>query len=290
MSLSIARAISEGATALGTAGVADARREADSLLAHTIGRDRSYIITHKDDPLTNEQVEAYFVFVARRAGGEPLQYITGHQEFFKLDFEIMPDVLIPRPETELLVEIALAILKDIPEPLIADIGTGSGCIAISLLHELTRARALATDISPAALEVARRNAQRHGVLDRMMLVQSDCFSNLDAQQTFSLILSNPPYIADRDLETLQREVRKHEPQAALKGGEDGLSVIRRLLLEASRFLRSGGTLVFEIGFGQSEAVKQLIEPHAWNLIEIRQDLQGIPRAVILERKGTVGSG
>jgi release factor glutamine methyltransferase len=290
MSLSIARAISEGATALGTAGVADARREAGSLLAHTIGRDRSYIITHKDDPLTNEQVEAYFVFVARRAGGEPLQYITGHQEFFKLDFEIMPDVLIPRPETELLVEIALAILKDIPEPLIADIGTGSGCIAISLLHELTRARALATDISPAALEVARRNAQRHGVLDRMMLVQSDCFSNLDAQQTFSLILSNPPYIADRDLETLQREVRKHEPQAALKGGEDGLSVIRRLLLEASRFLRSGGTLVFEIGFGQSEAVKQLIEPHAWNLIEIRQDLQGIPRAVILERKGTVGSG
>jgi release factor glutamine methyltransferase len=290
MSLSIASAISEGATALCTGEVTDARREAGSLLTHTIGRDRSYIITHSDDPLTNEQVETFRKLVARRAGGEPLQYITGHQEFFKLEFEVTREVLIPRPETELIVEVALEILKDIPEPFIADIGTGSGCIAISLLHELPRARALATDISPAALEVAKRNAQRHGVLDRMMLVQSDCFSNLDAQQTFSLVLSNPPYISDRDIETLQREVRKHEPQAALKGGEDGLTVIRRLLLEAPQFLRTGGTLVFEIGFGQSEAVKQLIEPNAWNLIEIRQDLQGIPRAVVLERKGTVGSG
>jgi release factor glutamine methyltransferase len=284
MSLSTASAISEGATALRTAGITDARREAGSLLTHTIGCNRSYIITHRDDQLTNEQVETFRKFVARRAGGEPLQYITGHQEFFNLDFEVTRDVLIPRPETELIVEIALAILKDIPEPFLADIGTGSGCIAISLLHELPRARALATDISPAALEVAKRNAQLYGLHDRLMLVHSDCFSDLDAQQTFSLIVSNPPYIAERDLETLQREVRKYEPPAALNGGGDGLSVIRRLLLEAPRFLRSGGTLVFEIGFGQSGAVKELIEPTAWNLIKICRDLQAIPRAVVLERK------
>lgn len=290
MSLAIANAISEGATVLRTVGVTDARREAGSLLTYTIRRDYSYIITHSHDLLTNEQVDAFRNVVARRAAGEPFQYIIGHQEFFKLDFEVTRDVLIPRPETELIVEIALAILKDIPEPFIADIGTGSGCIAISLLHELARARAVATDVSAAALEVAKRNAQRHGVVDRMILVQSDCFSNLDGQERFSLIVSNPPYIADRDIETLQREVRKHEPQAALKGGEDGLSVIRILLFEAPRFLRAGGTLVFEIGFGQSEAVKQLIEHHVWSLIEIRQDLQGIPRAVVLGRKRTVGSG
>lgn len=267
-----------------TGGIADAQREAGSLLTLAIDRDRSYIITHTDDLLTGIQVAIFRALIARRGVGEPLQYITGHQEFFKLDFEITRDVLIPRPETELLVEIALELWRDSPEGFIADVGTGSGCIAISLLRELSRARALATDISPAALQVARKNSERHGVVERLTLVRSDCFSDVEGQHRFSLIVSNPPYIADHEIETLQREVREHEPQAALRGGADGLDVIRILLSEAPRFLRAGGNLVFEIGFGQREGVQELIDPNVWELVEIRQDHQGIPRVVVLERK------
>jgi release factor glutamine methyltransferase len=283
MTLSIASALSEGATALRTGGISDARREAGSLLTCAIKRDRSYIVTHRDDLLTDDQVEIFRAFVARRRIGEPLQYITGHQEFFKLDFEVTRDVLIPRPETELVVAVALDLWRDSAEAFIADVGTGSGCIAISLLHELPHARALATDISPAALQVARKNAGRYGVFERLTLVQSDCFSEVDNQHRFSLIVSNPPYIADHEIETLQLEVREHEPQAALRGGADGLDVIRRLLSQAPRFLRVGGNLVFEIGFGQKERVQELIDPNVLDLVEIRKDYQGIPRVVVLER-------
>src|SRR5438132_630431 len=170
MSLSIAEAISEGAAKLTEAGVSDARREAATLLAHAIDRDRTYVITHNDELLTEQRIESFRAFIIRRAAREPLQYITGHQEFFRLDFEVTPDVLIPRPETELIVEVALELLKDVSAPTIADIGTGSGCIAISLLHELSDSRALATDISAAALQVAQRNAERHGVTDRLTLI------------------------------------------------------------------------------------------------------------------------
>lgn len=269
---------------MGAAGIANARREAGSLLTYAIDRDRGYLITHTDDLLTHERVEAFRSFIARRAAGEPLQYITGHQEFYKLDFEVTPDVLIPRPETELVIEIATELLRDAPEAFLADIGTGSGCIAISLLHNFPGVQALATDVSPAALLLAKKNAERHGVLERLTLVPSDCFSHVDAQLTFSLILSNPPYVADQEIETLQTEVREHEPRTALSGGSDGLDVIRRLLCEAPRFLRAGGHFVFEIGFGQSEAVRKLSDPNVWNVVEIRQDLQAIPRVVVLERK------
>jgi release factor glutamine methyltransferase len=165
----------------------------------------------------------------------------------------------------------------------ADIGTGSGCIAISLLHELSTARVLATDISSAALQVASKNARRHEVRDRLTLVQSDCFSKVDIRHKFSLIVSNPPYIADEEFETLQREVREHEPQAALRGGADGLDVIRRLLSEAPRFLTPGGNVVFEIGFGQRDGVQKLIDSRVWELVEIRNDYQGIPRVIVLKR-------
>jgi release factor glutamine methyltransferase len=221
--------------------------------------------------------------IARRAGGEPLQYITGHQEFFKLDFEVTPAVLIPRPETELIIEVALELLDNDPQPYLADIGTGSGCIAISILHELSAARAVATDVSTAALRVAQRNGERHGVADRLALLESDCFSALDASRPFSLIASNPPYISDDELKSLQREVNC-EPRAALAGGLDGLSVIRRLLLEAPQYLRPGGYFVFEIGFRQSEAAEHLIDQRAWQLLEIRTDLQKIPRTFVLQRK------
>src|SRR5713226_6877264 len=165
MNISISKAILEGAQVLREAGVAEARREAGSVLAYAVGRDWTFVVTHADEPLETEAIETFRTLIERRAAGEPLQYITGHQEFFKLDLEVTPDVLIPRPETELIVEIALELLKDDPEQFIADIGTGSGCIAISLLHELPDARAIATDISAAALWVAQRNTDRHGVTE-----------------------------------------------------------------------------------------------------------------------------
>ena len=228
-------------------------------------------------------VEAFRKLIERRAAGEPLQYLTGHQEFFKLDFEVTPDVLIPRPETELIVEIALELLKGDLDPFIADIGTGSGCVAISLLHELRDAHAIATDISPLALQIAQRNADRHGVTDRLTVIESDCFAKVNADRPFSLIASNPPYIRDDEMETLQREVG-YEPRTALAGGPDGLDIVRRLLREASPFLRPGGHFVFEIGFGQNALVEQLINRDVWELTEVRPDLQGIARAVVLRKK------
>jgi release factor glutamine methyltransferase len=283
MSTSIGRAVLEGAQRLQNAAVAEPRREAGSLLAHVVGRDRSFVIAHADDSLTVEGRAAFRSLIERRASGEPLQYITGHQEFFKLDFEVTPDVLIPRPETELIVEASLGLLHNDPEPYFADIGTGSGCIAISMLHELPAARAIAADLSPTALRVAQRNAERHGVVDRLELRESDCFSALEASGSFGLIASNPPYVSDDELKSVQREV-SHEPRAALAAGSDGLSVIRRLLREARPFLRSGGHLVFEVGFGQSAAVEHLIDRRVWKLLEIRTDLQRIPRTFVLQGK------
>jgi len=284
MNTSIGGAIMEGAQVLHEEGVAEARREASSLLAHAIGRDRTFVITHTEEFLQSKALESFREFVDRRAAGEPLQYISGHQEFFKLDFEVAPAVLIPRPETELIVEIGLQLLPGTPAPLIADIGTGSGCLAISLLHELADARATATDISGAALRLARRNSERHGVADRLMLIESDCFSALEQGKRFSLIVSNPPYVAEDDWKNLPPEVRDYEPRIALVSGADGLSTIRRLLSEGPSFLCRGGYFVFEIGFGQSEAVEQLIDARVWQLLEIRHDLQRIPRTVVLQGK------
>jgi release factor glutamine methyltransferase len=283
--LTIADALREAATALRVAGVGEARREAGSLLSHATGQDRTHIITHADESLTPEQLSALRASVARRAAGEPLQYITGRQEFYGLEFEVTTDVLIPRPETELLVETALEVLKDAASPLLCDVGTGSGCIAVALLHARTDARALALDISPDALRVAERNARRNGVAERMLALASDCLGALGAQEyadlRFDLVASNPPYVAERDLAGLQREVREHEPRVALTPGGDGLSVIRRLLNEAPRFLKPGGHLILEIGFNQHEQVAALIDPRVWQLLDIHKDLQGIPRTVAL---------
>jgi release factor glutamine methyltransferase len=280
---SISRALREGTKRLHEAAVAEPRREAGSLLAHVLGRDQSFIIAHAEELLSDEQGEALQFLIERRASGEPLQYITARQEFFKLDFEVTPDVLIPRPETELIVETALEILQNDPEAYFADIGTGSGCIAISMLHELPRARAVGVDMSRAALRVARRNAERHKVTDRLVLLESDGLSALHANESFSLIASNPPYVSEDELKSVQREVR-HEPPAALAAGPDGLSVIRRLLTDVPPFLCAGGYFVFEIGFGQSEAVEKLVDRRVWKLLEIREDLQGIPRTFLLQGK------
>jgi len=282
MSATIKNAISTGAAKLKAAGVADPRNDANLLAMHVIKRDRTFLLAHGEATLSPGQLDLYRSLIERRGSGEPLQYITGHQEFFNLDFETSPDVLIPRPETELIVEIGMELLKDKARPFIADIGTGSGCIVISMLHELRQARAVATDVSSAALAVASRNANRYHVSDRLRLIESDLFSALESNELFDLIVSNPPYVPAPDLESLQREVSR-EPQSALDGGADGLAVIRRLLNEAPVFLRARGYLVFEIGFDQAESVKRIIDSAAWELIDVRKDLQGIPRTVVLRK-------
>ncbi|HEX8719597.1 MAG TPA: peptide chain release factor N(5)-glutamine methyltransferase [Pyrinomonadaceae bacterium] len=283
--VTIAGALLYAATRLREAGLAEPRREANSLLAHATGRDHAFLITHADDALTAEQLSAFREGVARRAAGEPFQYIAGRQEFYGLEFEVNPDVLIPRPETELLVETALGLLEGAESPSLCDVGTGSGCIAVALLHELGGARGHALDVSPAALAVAARNAARHGVEGRLRLLVSDCFDALGGAEgggvRFDLVASNPPYVAEAQLVGLQREVREHEPRVALTPGGDGLSVIRRLVAEAPRFLKPGGHLLLEIGFDQHERVAALVDPAVWALLDIHKDLQGIPRTVAL---------
>jgi release factor glutamine methyltransferase len=283
MTISIAQAILQGSNTLRKAGVPEARREAGSLLAFVLDKDRTFILSHADDLISDEQVGIFQEMLDSRARGEPAQYITGRQEFYGLEFEVTSDVLIPRPETELLVETALRLVPRDTAVLICDVGTGSGCIAITLLTQLSLARALALDVSPAALEVGKRNAARHEVTDRIEFVLSDCFASL-ARQHFDLIISNPPYVAERAVATLQREVRDFEPRVALTAGADGLDVIRRLVAGATEFLKSGGYLLFEIGFDQHAAVAELIDLELWELLDIHQDLQGIPRTVVLKKR------
>jgi release factor glutamine methyltransferase len=281
MAKSIAEALREASRRLSTAGVPEARREAGSLLARILGKDRTFLIAHAEDQVDAAALDQFESYLERRAAGEPMQYIVGVQDFFGREFRVTPDVLIPRPETELLVEAALEIVKA-PAPLICDVGTGSGCIAITLLCEIAEARAIALDNSPAAMEVAKLNARDLSVSERIAFAVSDCFTALDPDRyQFDLVVSNPPYVKAAMLAGLQREVRDHEPLMALSPGADGLTMIRRLLQEAPAFLKDDGHLMMEIGFDQGEAVTDLIDDDVWRLIEIRPDLQGIPRIVIL---------
>lgn len=279
---SITNLLREASQTLENRGVPESRRQAGSLLSFVIGKDRTYVISHADDRLEEIEVDRFREVVARRAEGEPLQYITGVQDFYGREFRVTPDVLIPRPETELLVEAALEVIANVRGPSICDVGTGSGCIAVTLLCERTDARAVAVDVSEAALKVAAQNAHLLGVGDRIQLQLSDCFEGLD-KTTFDLIVSNPPYVSSATLPGLQREVRDHEPLVALSPGADGLSVIRRLLQDAPNFLNTGGHLIMEIGFDQGEAIQELINPSFWGLVEIRPDLQSIPRIVVVQR-------
>src|SRR5688572_1753520 len=193
---SIADSIREAAQVLQAAGVPDARREAGSLLSFVLGKQRTFLISHGDDPIDDPNLNHFREVVERRAAGEPLQYITGVQDFYGREFRVTPDVLIPRPETELLVEAGLQVIARVAEPSMCDVGTGSGCIAVTLLCERTDARAVAVDVSDAALEIARQNAREHAVQDRIEFLVSDCFSALDSNELkFDLIVSNPPYVA-----------------------------------------------------------------------------------------------
>ena len=285
MTITIADAIREGAAIFNDAGLAEARREAGGLLQHVIGRDRTFVLSHPEQQLTEDQLQTFQELIKRRAAGEPLQYLTAQQSFFGLEFEVTAGVLIPRPETELLVELALETIQGTQAPRICDVGTGSGCIAISLLHERKDAHAIAIDISAAAIEIAKRNAVRHQVESRLTFVHANCFSSLSqAEFSFDLIVSNPPYLAEDDFPGLQREVKDHEPREALAGGPDGLDVVRRLLSESDSFLKPGGHLLIEIGFNQASAVQSLIEEREWLGKGIKPDLQGIPRVVVLQKR------
>jgi len=287
------RALREGMARLLAAQVPSAPLAAELLLMHALGRDRTWLYTHPEALLTVEDDTRYASFLARRAAGEPAQYITGHQEFWGLMLEVTPDVLIPRPESEHVIEAALERIGSRREDalLIVDIGTGSGCLAIALAKELPAAEIFATDISAAALEVARRNGQRHGVAERVHLIPGDLLEpffldmTAGARPEFDLIVSNPPYVARRDEASLLREVREHEPELALYGGETGTEIYGPLFQQAQALLKPGGAIVVEIGQGALDVVHALLENDpAWRDIAVKNDLAGIPRLVHAERK------
>jgi release factor glutamine methyltransferase len=237
---------------LASRGVENARLEAEWLLCAATGLNRIDLYLNFEKPLNNEELAAYRVMVVRRGRREPLQHILGTQEFCGLEFEVTPDVLVPRHDTETLVNEALARIPGAQSVL--DIGTGSGCVALALACKLRGASVTAVDISGAALAVARRNAERNGVV--IEFLQGSLFEPV-AGRMFDLIVSNPPYIPSRDIETLQPEVRDFDPRGALDGGEDGLDIYRALIPDAAAFLNSGGWLLLEVGMGQAADVTQM---------------------------------
>jgi release factor glutamine methyltransferase len=295
---------------------------AELLLLHVLGRNRTWLYAHPEEIIADADAQRFFELIARRATGEPTQYLTGKQEFWGLELEITQDVLIPRPETEHVIEVALdrLALRELragrPQKStgaglqIADIGTGSGCIAIALAKELTATNFVATDISPAALAVAKRNATRHAVADRIDFREANLLSPVGAQQAapqpgkiannaspavhesqvtshksrlFDLIASNPPYIGRRESPSLPREVRDHEPASALFGGEEGYELYADLIAQAAQHLKPGGILVLELGHNSLPTVQPLLDARNWTNVSVTNDLAGIPRVLAAER-------
>ena len=259
-------------------GLTMARRDAELLLMHAIGRDRAYLLTHPEAQLTSEQAAVYEEWLARRERHEPIQYIIGEQEFFGLRLRVTPDVLIPRPETEHLVEAALERVERNAPLRIADIGTGSGAIAVALAHALPMAHLTALDISPAALAVARSNAETHSVSGHIRFCESDLLEAV-AGESFDMIVSNPPYVAENEI--LEPQVRDYEPTSALFAGATGLDVYERLIPQAQAALKPGGWLLLEIGHGQRDALAQLLS--GWSSVSFVADLQAILRVACAQR-------
>ncbi len=259
--------------------------DAQTLLADALSRDRTYLIINYNQQLSDDVLARYQSLIERRAAGEPLQYITGHQEFYGLEFEVTPDVLIPRPETEIIIEETIRVTQQgkLLEPVIVDVGTGSGCIAVTLARELSRSRVLASDVSKAALLVAKRNALRHGMNGRVTFIAGDLLSAFSEEPFADFIISNPPYVSGREVQTLQREVRNWEPHLALTDFGDGLSFYRNLLNTAPSRLKPGGHLICEMGYTQSAEIMTLIGLGNWGEPKFLDDLQGIPRALVLEK-------
>jgi release factor glutamine methyltransferase len=267
-----------------------ARQDAEMLLRHLLHWDRAYLLAHPQEVMSAEGALRYYALIDRRLTGEPIQYITGETEFYGLPFRVTREVLIPRPETEHLVEKVIELAGGWGElgrsgmagPRIMDVGTGSGAIAVALAVKLPAAAITATDISAAALNVARENAQRNGVAERVRFIEGDMLAPV-SEEKFDVVVSNPPYVPESDRESLAVEVREHEPALALFAGEDGLSVYRRLIPEAHEALVSGGFIVVEIGYGQCEAVERLLAESKFGEIEFTADLQGIKRVAAARR-------
>ena len=286
--MTVAQAVAWAETALAKAGVPEPRLDAQLLVAHALGRDRSFVLVHADDPFDLALLEP---LCERRAAREPLAYILGWREFYGRRFSVTTDVLVPRQETETVVEAALRAIQHVRAPEVLDLGTGSGCIALTIALERPDARVTATDVSGPALEVARRNAEALGPKPQPLLaceptrslevafVQSDLFAGLKGQR-YDLIVSNPPYVATGD--DLPPEVSAYEPPTALYAGPDGFEVYRTLAEGAHAFLRPAGALVVEIGDGQSQAVTEIFEESAWHVDEVANDLSSTPRALTLK--------
>jgi release factor glutamine methyltransferase len=259
-----------------------ARLDAETLLIHVIGKNKAWLLAHSEEQLSQSDAARYNALIERRLRGEPIQYIAGETEFYGLPFRVTPDVLIPRPETEHLVERVLALAASFPHPRIVDIGTGSGAIAVALAHHLPYAAITAIDLSDRALALAQENAALNHVDTRIRFLRGDLLSPV-ASENFDLVVSNPPYVAEADRASLSVEVRDHEPVLALFAGADGLAVYQRLIPAAHAALAPGGFIAVEIGVGQSSAVALLLTAASFGEIESTPDLQGIPRVLTARR-------
>ncbi len=287
-------ALKEAMARLREGRVASHALAAELLLMHVLGRERAWLYAHPEEAVEPAAAARYFELVVRRIAGTPTQYLTGRQEFWGLELEVTPDVLIPRPETEHLVEAALERLSARRSSgllRIADVGTGSGCLAVALARELPQAFVFATDVSLAALAVARRNAARHGVSSRIEFVRCNLLdavphgSRATSHESLllHLIVSNPPYVGRGEAELLPREVREHEPDEALFAGEHGFEVYAPLARQAEELLAAGGVLVLELGYNALDRVRPLLDAPAWINVGVTNDLAGIPRVIAAER-------
>jgi len=272
------QALTSAVARLTTDDVPSPRMNAELLLMFTLNCDRAYLYAHPERDLGEEDQGRYNAALAERARGVPAQYITGHQEFWGMDFIVSPAVLIPRPETEHVIEVALDRVGRAPTPAnqlrIADVGTGSGCIALALAKELPQAEVHAIDISPAALEIARANAIHHQLESRIQFHEADLLSGFESNY-FDFVASNPPYVGESEEDGVQLEVRKFEPRTAVFAGHTGTEVIARLIPQAHAALKPGGWLVMEISGTITDEVKLLLAD--WKDVQIRPDLQSIPR-------------
>jgi release factor glutamine methyltransferase len=271
---------------LTTENVPSPRMNAELLLMFTLGCDRAYLFAHPERELTAEEESRYEAALAERSRRVPAQYITGHQEFWGMDLIVTPAVLIPRPETEHVIETVLELCAGVRGPKsnlrIADVGTGSGCIALALAKELPHAEIHATDISLDALEIARANAARHQLERRIQFHQTDLLEGLKAD--FDFVVSNPPYVGESEEDQVQSEVRKFEPRSAVFAGPTGTEVIARLIPQAYEALRPGGWLIMEISGTIADDVRRLLE--SWQDVQIKPDLQSIPRVAFAQKPKT----
>jgi release factor glutamine methyltransferase len=281
-------AIDKASHGLATMGIESSRLDAEVLMAEAAGVTREAVITGSIE-LSAETLKQFEAMVARREKREPVAYIVGHKEFYSLDFEVTPAVLIPRPETEFVVSTALEDLQGKPDARVLDIGTGSGAIAIAIAVNAPNAQITAVDISADAIALASRNVRRHRVEDRVTLRRADCFDILDGESalgTFDAIVSNPPYLGDAEITALEPDVRRYEPRVALSAGAGGFDILRRIAVGASGHLARDGELIVEVGMRQAPAVVKLFEEAGMSVAAVINDFAGYPRVVRARKEGT----